>query len=94
MEMMEAQTPSWFAKKQLDEVIFSYVFLEKHPMVSVNGTFFTKNGIVNEEGVLKKLIYDELKECITTGLPKKVNNLLEVISVIYQEALPSSLTPM
>lgn len=79
MEMNESQTPAWFAKKMLDEVIFSCVFLEKHPMVSVNGTFFTKNGIVSDEGVLKKQIYEELKECITNGLPKKVNNLLEVI---------------
>lgn len=79
MEINENQTPAWFAKKTLDEVIFCYEFLDKHPMVSLNGTFFTKNGIVSDENLLKKQIFDELKDHINKGLPKKVNTLLEVL---------------
>ena len=79
MEINENQTPAWFAKKALDEVIFCYEFLDKHPMVCLNGTFFTKNGIVSDENLLKKQIFDELKDHINSGLPKKVNTLLEVL---------------
>ena len=50
-----------------------------HPMVSVDGHFFTKNGIITDENTLKKMIFDELKEHIGSGLSKKVNNLLEVL---------------
>ena len=35
-----------------------------HPMVSVGGAFFTKNGIVADEDSLKKMIFDELKDHI------------------------------
>lgn len=48
-------------------------------MVSVGGAFFTKNGIVADEDTLKKMIFDELKDHIGSGLPKKVNTLLEVL---------------
>lgn len=48
-------------------------------MVSVGGAFFTKNGIVADEDSLKKMIFDELKDHIGSGLPKKVNTLLEVL---------------
>ena len=48
-------------------------------MVCLNGTFFTKNGIVSDENLLKKQIFDELKDHINSGLPKKVNTLLEVL---------------
>ena len=38
-----------------------------------------KNGIVADEDSLKKMILDELKDHIGSGLPKKVNTLLEVL---------------
>ena len=75
----EQTIPAWFEKKTLNEVIFCYEFLLNHPMVSVDGHFFTKNGIITDENTLKKMIFDELKEHIGSGLSKKVNNLLEVL---------------
>ena len=79
IEHNEQTIPAWFEKKTLNEVIFCYEFLLNHPMVSVDGHFFTKNGIVADENSLKKMIFDELKEHIGSGLSKKVNNLLEVL---------------
>lgn len=79
IEHNEQTTPAWFEKKTLNEVIFCYEFLLNHPMVSVDGYFFTKNGIITDENTLKKMIFDELKEHIGSGLSKKVNNLLEVL---------------
>ena len=48
-------------------------------MVSLGGSFFTKDGIVPDENLLKKQIYDELKVFVTTGLSKKVSGLLEIL---------------
>lgn len=48
-------------------------------MVSLGGSFFTKDDIVPDEALLKKQIYEEMKAFVTTGLSKKVSGLLEVL---------------
>ena len=77
--MMTKHYPQWFDGKQLNEVLFCEEFLQQYPMVSVGGTFFTVEGLVSDENLLKRRIYDRIKHHVTTGLPKKVSNLLEVL---------------
>ena len=65
MSKEAAQTASadpvvWFDGKAINEVIFCEEFLRDYPMITVNGTFFTVNGIVNDENRLKKEIYDRI----------------------------------
>ena len=65
MSKEAAQNPSadiavWFDGKAINEVIFCEEFLRDYPMITVNGTFFTVNGIVNDENRLKKEIYDRI----------------------------------
>lgn len=58
-------------------------------MVSLGGSFFTKDGIVPDEALLKKQIYEELKAFVTAGLSKKVSGLLEVLRMeCCVESLP------
>lgn len=71
--------PEWVDGKKINEVLFCWEFLEEHPMVSVGGAFFTVEGLVSDENLLKKQIYDKIKHHITTGLWKKVSNLVEVL---------------
>ena len=71
--------PKWVDGKKINEVLFCREFLEEHPMVSVGGAFFTVEGLVSDENLLKKQIYDKIKHHITTGLWKKVSNLVEVL---------------
>ena len=71
--------PEWVDDKTINEVQFCREFLQTHPMVSVGGVFFTKDGLVPDESLLKKQIYDSIKDHVTTGLGKKVGNLLEVL---------------
>lgn len=71
--------PEWVDGKKINEVLFCQEFLEEHPMVSVGGAFFTVEGLVSDENLLKKQIYDKIKHHITTGLWKKVSNLVEVL---------------
>ena len=71
--------PEWVDDKTINEVLFCREFLQTHPMISVGGAFFTKDGLVPDEALLKKQIYDSIKDHVTTGLGKKVGNLLEVL---------------
>lgn len=81
--------PDWFDGKKLNEVLFCEQFLERNPMKSINGTFFTVEGRISDENKLKKQIYDELKPYITSGISKKVTNLLDVMRVeCYSPELP------
>ena len=41
--------------------------------------FFTVNGRVHDENRLKKVIYERIKYYVTSGIAKKVTNLLDVM---------------
>ena len=81
--------PEWMDDKAINEVQFCRAFLQTHPMVSVGGAFFTKDGLVADENRLRKEVYDDIKHHITTGLWKKVSNLVEVLRMeCCVDALP------
>ena len=71
--------PVWFDGQKINEALFCSEFIKDFPMVSINDTFFTVNGIVRDEGKLRQEIYNRIKPYITTGISKKVTNLVEVL---------------
>ena len=71
--------PAWFDGKKINETVFCEEFLQDYPMVTVNDAFFTVNGRVHDENRLKKIIYDRIKYFVTSGVAKKVTNLLDVM---------------
>lgn len=84
-----AEHPIWLDNKHLNEVLFCEAFLQTHPMISINGTFFTVDGRVTDENRLKKEIYDLLKPWLSSGLAKRVTNLLDILRVeCYCPGLP------
>ena len=74
-----SENPAWFDGKKINEALFCEEFLREYPMVTVNGAFFTVNGRVHDENRLKKVIYDRIKYYVTSGIAKKVANLLDVM---------------
>ena len=81
-EMTQAthfENPAWFDGKKINEAMFCEEFLRDYPMITVNGAFFTVNGRVHDENRLKKVIYDRIKYYVTSGIAKKVANLLDVM---------------
>ena len=81
-EMMQPspfECPAWFDGKKINETVFCEEFLRDYPMVTVNDAFFTVNGRVHDENRLKKVIYDRIKYYVTSGVAKKVTNLLDVM---------------
>lgn len=84
-----AEFPEWYDGKHINEVKFCEEFLRVHPMKSINGTFFTVDGRVTDEDKLRREIYEMLKPYFSTGLGKRVNNLLEALRLeAYTPDLP------
>lgn len=79
MQTSPFECPAWFDGKKINETVFCKEFLRDYPMVTVNGAFFTVNGRVHDENRLKKVIYDRIKYYVTSGVAKKVSNLLDVM---------------
>ena len=73
------QIPAWMDGRSINETIFSTEFLKSHPMRSVSGRLYTTEGQIHDEISLRKEIFDLIKPYVSTGLAKKVSNLLEVI---------------
>lgn len=78
-EQRSSQAPSWYDGRVISETKFCAEFLEKHPLWSVNGSFFTVNGRVADEESLRKEIYEMIQPYIDTGLSKKVNSLMDCL---------------
>ena len=81
--------PKWFDGKKVDEAAFCRDFLSGYPMICVNGSFFTKDGRVCDENLLRREIYNTVSPYIKTGLAKKLDGLLELLRVeAYTPDLP------
>ena len=71
----------WFDGKKINEALFCEEFLRDHPMICVHDTFFNTEGRVSDESQLKKDILNRIAPCVTSGLARRVNNLLDVLRV-------------
>ena len=57
--------PAWFDGKKVNEVLFCTDFLRENPMVCVHGNFFTADGWVSDENLLKNRIYNAIKPYVS-----------------------------
>lgn len=81
--------PSWFDGNKINEVMFCERFLEQHPMKCVNGRLLTVDGPLEDEEQVKQEILNLIQDCVTVGLSKRVNSLLEVLKLTaYAPPLP------
>lgn len=79
----------WWDGKKIDEVQFCTNFLRTHPMVSINDTFFTVDGRVDDENKLKNEIYNIIRQYVSSGMAKRVKDLMEVLRMqCYCDDLP------
>ena len=82
--------PEWLMGDKINELQFCKSFLEIHPMICINGTFFTADGRVTDENKLKKQILSWIEPYVFTGIPKKLTSLLDTMRVLaYSEPLPT-----
>lgn len=71
--------PVWFDGKKINEVLFCEEFLREHPMLCVHDAFFTAEGRVTDETMLKKEVLDRIKPYVTSGVAKRAANLLDAL---------------
>lgn len=77
----EEDFPAWFDGKKINEVLFCEEFVKDHPMLCIRDSFFTTEGRVTDETMLKKEILDRIKLYVTSGVAKRAANLLNALRV-------------
>lgn len=87
--MERNEPPRWLQDKHFNEVLFCEDFLSAHPMVCVDGSFFTVEGRVADEEGIRKQIYEMLRPHFTSGTARRATTLLETLRLeAYTPELP------
>jgi putative DNA primase/helicase len=87
--MERNEPPRWMQDKHFNEVLFCEDFLSAHPMVCVDGSFFTVEGRVADEEGIRKQIYEMLRPHFTSGTARRATTLLETLRLeAYTQELP------
>ena len=87
--MERNEPPRWIQNKHFNEVLFCEDFLSAHPMVCVDGSFFTVEGRVTDEEGVRKQIYEMLRPHFTSGTARRASTLLETLRLeAYTPELP------
>ena len=84
-----AEAPFWFDGKSINEALFCDDFLSRHRLVYMNGAFFTPDGRVTDELPLRGKIFEELRCCAVSNIPRKISNIMELMKLAARvEDLP------
>ena len=54
-EEISAVMPEWYDGKKINEVMFCDAFLEEYPTKCIRGQFFTVDGLVDDENMIRIL---------------------------------------
>lgn len=71
----------WFDGKHINEALFCDDFLSRHKIIYTNGAFFTPDGRVTDELPLRGEIFEELKCCAVSNIPRKISNIVELMKL-------------
>jgi len=84
------EQPVWLTDDcKIIEPDYCRAFLAAHPMRCIHGRFYTPDGILSDEGILKKMIYDEISPWLESKVAKKVDELTNALKMLaYSEPLP------
>ena len=76
-----AEAPLWFDGKSINEALFCDDFLGRHRLVYMNGAFFTPDGRVTDELPLRGEVFEALRCCAVSSIPRKISNILELMKL-------------
>ena len=77
----EINQPVWFGGKHINEALFCDDFLIRHKIIYTNGAFFTPDGRVTNDLPLRSEIFDELRCCAVSNIPRKISNIVELMKL-------------
>ncbi|MDE7218534.1 MAG: DNA primase, partial [Oscillospiraceae bacterium] len=88
-EELQSGFPDWLTEDyKVLEPFFCRSFLREHPMRCIRGRFYTVDGLVADESVLKKEIYDQISPWLETKIARKVDELLNALRMAaYSEPI-------
>ena len=88
---MIKNAPVWLEEKgTIKEPCFCNEFLKEQPLICVNSTFYNYDGEISDQDISAR-IYVILKNHITTGLPRKVDNIIKTLKLeCLRDSLPIS----
>ena len=73
------EVPVWLGKKgQINEPLFCRIFLGNMPLMYIDDTFLSLNGAVDEQE-LTSIIYNSIKEHISTGTARRVESIIKAM---------------
>ena len=75
------ETPFWFDGRNINEALFCDDFLSRHRLVYMNGAFFTPDGRVTDELPLRGEIFEEMRCCAVSNIPRKISNIVELMKL-------------
>ena len=78
---MRPTSQSWFDGKSINEALFCDDFLSRHKIIYTNGAFFTPDGRVTDELPLRSEIFDEVRCCAVSNIPRKISNIVELMKL-------------
>ena len=73
--------PVWFDGTSINEALFCEEFLQTHKIIFTNGAFFTPESRVTDELPLRGEIFEELKCCAVSNIPRKISNIVELMKL-------------
>ena len=88
-EELQSGFPNWLTEDyKLMEPEFCQTFLREYPMRCIRGRFYTVDGLVADESVLKKEIYDQISPWLEIKIARKVDELLNALRMAaYSEPI-------
>lgn len=73
--------PSWYDGQSIHETAFCRAFLTSHQLLYTENCFFTPEGRMTDEAPLKAEIYRQIEPYASTGVPKKIANIIELLKI-------------
>ena len=83
-KLPDCERPAWFDGTSINEALFCEEFLREHQILFANRAFFTPDGRLTDDLPLRGEIYEKLKCCAVNNIPRKINNILEVLKLEAQ----------
>ena len=76
------EMPEWFDGKKINEILFCEAFGKEHPMICINGRFFTVDGLIADPGKLESEIFNTIKYFVTEKVSGTVKSLMGVLKLM------------
>ena len=75
------QFPPWYDGQSINEAAFCREFLASHKLLYTENSFFTPEGRMTDEALLKTEIYQLIESYASTSVPKKISNIIELLKI-------------